>query len=108
MKNGMYWKTNKRKVGMYLYGSTITATQYPKFVHDGKEYILPRPYKNWKPDQAGNTMLSKNDILKYLLRDIEKIVIYFLQHCDDTKKSKLALFHIARSRKHIPESHRLV
>ena len=108
MKNGVYWKTKKRKVGMYLYGSTITATRYPKFIHKGKEYVLPRPYETSKPTQNCDTVFPKNHILKNLIVEIEKIVIHYLQfHCKDSKMAKMCLFHIARSHKKIPNNLRL-
>ena len=108
MKHGIYWKTNKRKVGMYLYGSTITATQYPKFIHEGKEYVLPRPYGNCKPDNAANNMLGNNEFLSKMINDIEKIVIHFLQyHCKNVKLSRKTLLDIQASKDLIPDSLRL-
>ena len=106
MKYGVYWKTKKRKVGMYLYGSTITATRYPKFIHDGKEYVLPRPYQNCKPSSSSS--LRNDHILQKLTKEIERIVIHFLQvHSLDGKLSKLSLFHVSRSRKKIPNNLRI-
>ena len=108
MKNGVYWKTKKRKVGMYLYGSTITATRYPKFIHEGKEYVLPRPYKSSKSPHTSTGILPKNHVLKWLVKEIERIVIHFLQyHCEDRKLAKLSLYHVARSKKKIPSNLRL-
>ena len=79
MKNGLYLKTKKRKVGKYLYGTTIVATRYTNFFREGKEYVLPRPYQHYKPGQDGNIILTNNHVLKYILKGIEFIVIFFLQ-----------------------------
>ena len=93
---------------MYLYGSTITATRYPKFVHEGKEYVLPRPYQHCKPNQDGNTILSNHHVLKYMLKDIEFIVVCFLQsYCKDRDMAMSCLMNIAKSKEKIPENLRL-
>ena len=93
---------------MYLYGSTITATQYPKFVHDGKEYVLPRPYGNCKPDHVCNNMLGNNEYLSKMIVDIESIVIHFLQyHCKNLKLARETLLDIQASKDLVPESLRM-
>ena len=108
MNQGIYWKTKKRKVGMYLFGSTITATRYPKYIHKGKEYCLPRPYRNSKPENEGETIFSQNKFLVDMIVDIEKIVVHFLQyHCRIEKLAKLTLFHISRCKTIVPSNLRL-
>ena len=108
MKHGVYWKTKKRQVGMYLYGSTITATQYPKFIHKGKEYVLPRPYGNCKPNNSGQNLFSNNPSIYVMINDIEKIVINFLQyHCKNLKLARQTLLDIQASKDIIPKSLRL-
>ena len=93
---------------MYLYVSTITATQYPKFVHEGKEYVLPRRYGNCKPNHPGNNMLGNNPCLSKMIQDIEDIVIHFLQyHCKSVKLTRTTLLDIQASKNLIPESLRL-
>ena len=96
------------KVGMYLYDSNITSTRYPKFVHEGKEYILPRPYQYCKPDQDGNTILTNNHVLKYMLKDIEFIVIFLQSYCRHHKLEMMSLLNIARSKEKIPEKFLLI
>ena len=54
---GVYFKTPKRKVAMYCYGSSITASQFPKFIKNNKHCMLPRSYETSKPGKPGYKLL---------------------------------------------------
>ena len=103
IQNGEYCKTPKRNLAMYCFGSTITCTRYPKFMHDGTPKILPRPYSTSKPRSSGYKLI-RTSWFQSLLKDIETQVIHFLQNISFRSSSVIkALLSISLSKQIIPE-----
>ena len=63
---------------MYGIGSTITATQWPRFYHGNKCYTLPRPYKSCKPYEPGWILMRKSWFID-LVNLMERQVLNFLE-----------------------------
>ena len=68
---------------MYGIGSTITATQWPRFYHEDKCHILPRPYQSCKPFEPGWVLMQKPWFID-LVQLMEKKIIKFLETCTKT------------------------
>ena len=100
-------RKNKRKVTLYLYGSTIGASQYPLY-YDGKSYHkLPRPYANFKPNSLGRNIID-SAWFRNFVHDVEDIVLYFLRNLYPEKnKAKIALYNISKAREVIPSECRI-
>lgn len=104
---GVYFKTNKRHLAMYCYGSTITATQYPKFIKDGKHCILPRPYEKSKPGKPGHILLHTR-WFSDLCEAMEDIVLSFLAVSHpNINEAKLLLEKIKLAKTYIPKELRI-
>ena len=74
---------------MYVYESTIFATEYPKYMINGNYHILPRPYSHCKPGNVGYNILNSNWFSE-LLSDIELAVLIWLQYyCKDSEMKKM-------------------
>ena len=84
-KGGTRMTTKKRKVPMYLFGSTIMGTRFPIYFEDGGFHPLPRPYGPFKPGNLGYTLSRKFWFMKFV-EDIEGVTIYFLIYLYPNKK----------------------
>ena len=105
--SGEYCKTPKRKTAMYCFGSTITCTRYPKFLHNGRPKILPRPYQSCKPKNSGYSII-RSTWMQALLQDIETQTFYYLQKiCSRSKDIIKTLLYMSLSKSMIPECLRL-
>ena len=101
-KGGTYMKTSKRKIPMYLFGSTIGATRYPLYMDDDGYHNLPRPYTNFKPGSIGRSITDSMWFCNFV-EEVEDKVKYFLQHMyPDKKKAKLTLKLLDLSKRVIP------
>ena len=104
---GVYFKTPKRDVAMYCYGSSITASQFPKYIKDGKHSMLPRPYEKSKPGKPGYELLQ-SDWFSDIIRKIEFAVIYFLENFHPERKdAQNMLAKIRLSKIKIPKELRI-
>ena len=106
-KGGTRLTTEKRKVPMYLFGSTIMGSQYPLFYLDMCFHTLPRPYFLFKPNNEGY-ILSRKQWFMDFVAEIEGLTLHFLLHLHPDKKySREILKKIILSKNIIPESCRI-
>ena len=89
-------KTGKRNVCMTCFGSTAGVSTTPRFLINGKVVYVPRPYKVFKPTTKERALFDKNDLLRNLVKDIEKICICCLMNLKD-EWSKEALVCLQKS-----------
>ena len=68
---------------MYGIGSTITATQWPRFYHGNKCHTLPRPYKSCKPYEPGWILMRKSWFID-LVSLMKQQVLNFLERSTKT------------------------
>ena len=69
-KFGLKYKTNSQTISLSLYGSTIGATKYPRFIIHDQYIILPQPYPPCKPGYKGWRVLQLNWSVEFI-RSIE-------------------------------------
>ena len=102
VKFGYKYKTKKRPVMMYMFGSTCGRSEFPQFHKDGKKKTMPRPYETSRPGEDGRRFIQQAWFTKFV-QDIEWAVIHFYcKHHPDKKKSKFILDKIKSSKQNIP------
>ena len=73
---------------MYCFGSTITCTQFPKFFHDRRSQILPRPYYTSKPGNQGYNLVRAS-FMQSFIKEVEHHVLHYLHNlCADKEMKK--------------------
>ena len=92
---------------MYMYGSTITATQYPQYYKEGKHYTLPRPYDSSKSGRSGYRLMNCSWFCELVLT-IQNAVQFFLEelHPDKAKSSHI-LDQLTKVKKIVPADLRI-
>jgi len=99
---GTYMKKSQRKISMFMFGSTIGATNYPCYFDGSLYHNLARPYANFKPGSPARIKMNEGWFKNFVMY-IEKCVFFFLRELYPNKdKAKLTLFKIALAKKVIP------
>ena len=107
VKGGTRMKTKKRKIVMYLYGSTIMGSRYPLFYCDGGYHPLPGPYFPSKSDNYGYYILRRLRF-KTMVNEVEGLALHFLQDCYPIRcVAEDILLKVKMSKYLIPESCRI-
>ena len=70
-------KKRSRETIMYGIGSTITATQWPRFYHGNKCHTLPRPYKSCKSYEPGWILMRKSWFIDLVNLMERQVLIFF-------------------------------
>ena len=107
VKGGIYMTTSKRKIAMYLYGSTIMGTQFPLFFYKGSWHPLPRPYLLSKPSNYGYLLLKRYWMIA-LSQEVEGLTLHFLQDCYPKRDvATFILEQVKQSKTLVPKSCRI-
>ena len=105
--HGTYFKTQKRSLAMYCFGSTITATRYPKYIKSGQHKILPRPYDKCKPGHSGDIFLNSLWFSEFVWA-VESATLRFLREVHPHGKDRDDLLHkVMLCRTYVPEELRI-
>ena len=106
-KTGTYLRSSQRKIPMYLFGSTIGASQFPQYLDSNGHHNLPRPYRNYKPGSPARAITDSHWFTEFAM-DVEKCVIEFLKEIYPYhKKAELTLFLMATAKAMIPQECRI-
>jgi len=98
-------KKRSKDTLMYGIGSTITATKWPRFFHEGTCHILPRPYKPCKPYGDGWILMKKKWFIN-LAKVMERYVMIYLESIDETSH-KHVISELKKVKSIVPKSLRL-
>ena len=91
---------------MYGIGSTITATKWPRFLHDGTCHILPRPYKPCKPCGEG-WFLMKSQWFIDLVNLMERYVMLYLEEVEQTFDTRQIISDLKEVKSIVPNCLRI-
>ena len=91
---------------MYGIGSTITATQWPRFYHGNKCHTLPRLHKSCKPYEPGWILMRKNWFID-LVNLMEPQVLDFLETSTKTPYVSQVLSELEEVKRNVPKYLRL-
>jgi hypothetical protein len=109
IKCGTEIKKGKRKVRMYCYGSTKTASNMPRLERkDGRKEMIPRPYAKFRPGSDTFNMFMNNKFFKVFTERIEELMYDYISSMDCKNDwTRRAYDYIKKSKKYVPESCRI-
>ena len=91
---------------MYGIGCTITGTQWPRFYHEDKCHILPRPYQSCTPFESGWILMQKPWFIE-LVQLMEKQIINFLETYTKTPYVSQVISDLEEVKRIVPKCLRL-